>query len=145
RKFNVTITGCPDGCAGGETQDIAMTPARTGERAGFNLAVGGKQGSGGPTFATSLDVFVAPDEAAEVCATVALIFRDHGPREARARARLAFLLEDRGAAWLREELVARLKRALPPAGRDARLATTTDHRSEEHTSELQSPDHLVCR
>ena len=127
RKFNVTITGCPDGCAGGETQDIAMTPARTGERAGFNLAVGGKQGSGGPTFATSLDVFVAPDEAAEVCATVALIFRDHGPREARSRARLAFLLQERGAAWMREELEKRLGHALPPAGADARSGRVTDH------------------
>src|SRR5258708_9070745 len=26
-----------------------------------------------------------------------------------------------------------------------RLAVTLDRRSEEHTSELQSPDHLVCR
>src|SRR5258708_14551817 len=31
----------------------------------------------------------------------------------------------------------------PTIGRDAWNATT--HRSEEHTSELQSPDHLVCR
>src|SRR5947208_12644282 len=27
----------------------------------------------------------------------------------------------------------------------ARLETTHERRSEEHTSELQSPDHLVCR
>ena len=27
RKFNVTITGCPDNCTAAETQDIAMTPA----------------------------------------------------------------------------------------------------------------------
>ena len=26
-----------------------------------------------------------------------------------------------------------------------RLPTETSYRSEEHTSELQSPDHLVCR
>jgi ferredoxin-nitrite reductase len=104
-----------------------MTPALAGEVAGFNLAVGGKQGSGGPTLAVPLDAFVRPEEAAEVCATIALIFRDHGPREARSRARLAFLLEDRGAAWMREELVTRLKRPLPAAGRDARVATTTDH------------------
>src|SRR5262249_363033 len=68
-----------------------------------------------------------PDETAEVCATIALIFRDHGPREARSRARLAFLIEERGAAWMRDELEARLKRPLPTAGRDARLASTTDH------------------
>jgi len=111
----------------GETQDISMTPALAGEVAGFNLAVGGTQGSGGPTLAVSLDAFVRPEEAAEVCATIALIFRDHGPREARSRARLAFLIEDRGAGWMRDELVARLKRPLPAAGRDARVTTTTDH------------------
>ena len=127
RKFNVTITGCLEHCTGGETQDISMTPALVGDVAGFNLAVGGKQGSGGPTLAASLDAFVRPEDAAEVCATIALIFRDHGPREARSRARLAFLLGERGAAWMREELVARLKRPLPPAGRDARVATATDH------------------
>src|SRR5207244_3589877 len=96
RKFNVTITGCLDHCTGGETQDISMTPAlatRDGaELAGLNVAVGGKQGSGGPRLATALDAFVAPGEAADVCATIALIFRDHGPCEARSKARLAFLV-----------------------------------------------------
>src|SRR5258708_10898063 len=31
------------------------------------------------------------------------------------------------------------------AGRAARKVVNSDSRSEEHTSELQSPDHLVCR
>jgi ferredoxin-nitrite reductase len=127
RKFNVTITGCLEHCTGGETQDISMTPALDGETPGFNVAVGGKQGSGGPVFARALDAFVRPEEAAPVCAAIALIFRDHGPREARSRARLAFLIEERGVGWFREELERRLGRALPPAGRDARVATTTDH------------------
>jgi ferredoxin-nitrite reductase len=131
RKFNVTITGCPDHCTGGETQDISMTPAivmRDGtEVAGLNVAVGGKQGSGGPRFATDLDAFVAPEEAAEVCAAIALIFRDHGPREARSRARLAFLVDEWGGERFRKELETRLGRPLPPAGRDARGARTTDH------------------
>ena len=131
RKFNVTITGCPDHCTGGETQDISMTPAivmRDGtEVAGLNVAVGGKQGSGGPRFATDLDAFVAPEEAAEVCAAIALIFRDHGPREARSRARLAFLVDEWGGERFRKELETRLGRPLPPAGRDARGAGTTDH------------------
>src|SRR5207244_6427295 len=34
----------------------------------------------------------------------------------------------------------------PETARDDRLATRFDYdRSEKHTSELQSPDHLVCR
>jgi ferredoxin-nitrite reductase len=131
RKFNVTITGCPDHCTGGETQDISMTPAIVmrdeTEVAGLNVAVGGKQGSGGPRFATDLDAFVAPEEAAEVCAAIALIFRDHGPREARSRARLAFLVDEWGGERFRKELETRLGRPLPPAGRDARGARTTDH------------------
>jgi ferredoxin-nitrite reductase len=131
RKFNVTITGCPDSCTAAETQDIAMTPAVASldgaEVVGFNVAVGGKQGSGGPTFARSLDAFVRPEEAPEVCAVIALIFRDHGPREARSKARLAFLVEEWGTARLREELESRLGRSLPPAGRDARSATAADH------------------
>ena len=127
RKFNVTITGCLEHCTGGETQDISLTPAVTGHEPGFNLAVGGKQGSGGPVFATPLDAFVRPDEAADVCAAIALVFRDHGPRESRSKARLAFLLEVWGAARMRAELEKRLGRSLPPAGADARLATHTDH------------------
>jgi len=131
RKFNVTITGCREHCTGGETQDISMTPAlvaRDGvEVAGLNVAVGGKQGSGGPRFATPLDAFVTPDEAADVCAAIALIFRDHGPREARSKSRLAFLVDEWGSERFRKELEARLGRALPPAGRDARVAKVTDH------------------
>jgi len=127
RKFNVTITGCLEHCTGGETQDISLTPAVAGHEPGFNLAVGGKQGSGGPVFATPLDAFVRPDEAADVCAAIALVFRDHGPRESRSKARLAFLLEVWGAARMRAELEKRLGRSLPPAGADARLATHTDH------------------
>src|SRR5258708_27529606 len=44
-----------------------------------------------------------------------------------------------------------IRRAVPATGRANRLAVkATPHhaakfRSEEHTSELQSPDHLVCR
>src|SRR5207244_11556841 len=36
----------------------------------------------------------------------------------------------------------------PPAPRPSRILSAPNmrrHRSEEHTSELQSPDHLVCR
>jgi len=131
RKFNVTITGCLEHCTGGETQDISMTPAVAtvgGEDvAGFNVAVGGKQGSGGPRFATALDAFVTPGEAAELCAAIALIFRDHGPREARSRARLAFLVDEWGGERFRKELETRIGRDLSPAGRDARGTKTTDH------------------
>ncbi|HWN12331.1 MAG TPA: ferredoxin--nitrite reductase, partial [Candidatus Dormibacteraeota bacterium] len=132
RKFNVTITGCLEHCTSGETQDISMTPALAegsgGEEiTGFNVAVGGKQGSGGPTLARPLDAFVRPEEAAAVCAAIALVYRDHGPRGSRSKARLAFLLAEWGAERFRKELEVRLERPLPRAGRDARGAAHSDH------------------
>jgi sulfite reductase beta subunit-like hemoprotein/bacterioferritin-associated ferredoxin len=131
RKFNVTITGCLENCCHPETQDIALVPAYReldGQQVnGFNVLVGGKQGSGGYQPATLLDVFARPEEAAGLCAEITLIFRDHGAREARTRARLAFLIEDRGIAWFRKELERRWARPLLKAGTDLRKKHHVDH------------------
>src|SRR5262249_29261345 len=72
RKFNVTITGCLENCTHAETQDIGLVPAYReldGHQVnGFNVLVGGKQGSGGYTPAKPLDVFAPPADAARLCA-----------------------------------------------------------------------------
>jgi ferredoxin-nitrite reductase len=138
RKFNVTITGCLENCCHPETQDIGLVPAVKSEisnlkcetsdgQFGFNVLVGGKQGSGGYRPASNINVFVTPEEAPELCKHITLIFRDHGPREARNRARLAFLIEDRGVQWFRDELQRRWGRPLATAGADQRKKTHTDH------------------
>ena len=84
RKFNVTITGCLENCCHTETQDLSLVPAYReldGQQVnGFNVLVGGKQGSGGYRPASPLDVFVRPEEAAAVCGEITRIFRDHGSR-----------------------------------------------------------------
>src|SRR5262249_46688667 len=131
RKFNVTITGCLENCCHAETQDVALVPAYReldGRQVnGFNVLAGGKQGSGGYRPATPLDVFVPPEEAARLCAQITLIFRDHGGRASRVRARLAFLLDDRGPAWFRAELERRWGKPLLRAGTDLRKKHHVDH------------------
>ena len=131
RKFNVTITGCRENCTHTETQDLALVPATKvceGEEVqGFNVLVGGKLGSGGYRIASPLDVFVRPEEAAELCRAIVLTFRDHGPREARNKARLAFLLERWGIETFHVEVERTLGRPLVPAGIDARSDRSTDH------------------
>ncbi len=131
RKFNVTITACKEACTHAEGQDIALTPAVKeiggNEFQGFNVAVGGKMGSGGYRIASPLNVFVKPEEAAAVCSYIVMIFRDHGARELRTKARLAFLIEHWGIERFRRELERRLDRPLCPAGRDARTPKHTDH------------------
>jgi NAD(P)H-dependent nitrite reductase large subunit len=131
RKFNVLISGCRQQCVHAETQDLALTPAVWGAKdesiAGFNVAAGGKMGSGGYRVASPLDVFVTAGEAAALCAAVVLIFRDHGSRAVRTRARLAFLLDAWGVARFRRELERRLGRSLLQAGTDARTHKASDH------------------
>jgi len=131
RKFNVTITGCMENCCHTETQDIALVPAfreLEGQQVkGFNVLVGGKQGSGGFRPATPLDVFARQEEAARLALGITAIFRDHGARGARNRARLAFLIEDRGIRWFRQELERRWERPLLKAGTDMRKKHHADH------------------
>jgi nitrite reductase (NADH) large subunit len=135
RKFNVTITGCLENCCHAETQDIGLVPAYReldGRQVnGFNVLVGGKQGSGGYRPAVPLDLFVRPEEAARVCAEITFLFRDHGCRTQRTRARLAFVIEDKGIGWVRATLEKRLREAGLPrplrAGVDMRKPHHTDH------------------
>jgi ferredoxin-nitrite reductase len=131
RKFNVTITACKEVCTHAESQDLALTPAtKEIEGApvdGFNIAIGGKLGSGGFRIASPLDVFVTSEEAAAVCSDIVMIFRDHGARELRTKARLAFLIESWGVEKFRSELERRVDRPLASAGKDQRTQKHTDH------------------
>jgi ferredoxin-nitrite reductase len=127
RKFNVTVTGCTDNCTHGESQDIALVPARKAGRLGFNVLVGGKMGSGGFTVASPLNAFVEIFQAAAVVVELIKIYRDHGPRDARSKCRFAFLIEEWGVRRLRAELVTRLGHELAFQGRDMRGSTHADH------------------
>ena len=131
RKFNVGITGCTEHCTHAESQDLALTPAVRvvdgRDIKGFNVAVGGKMGSGGYRIASPLDVFVRPDDAVQLCSHVTFIFRDHGSRATRTKARLAFLIDAWGVAKFRAELERRMGRPLPLAGKDLRGTRTADH------------------
>src|SRR5258708_26442939 len=50
-----------------------------------------------------------------------------------------------GRARYRLSCARRVTPARVPVGQPAEMGIRLTNRSEEHTSELQSPDHLVCR
>jgi ferredoxin-nitrite reductase len=133
RKFNMLVTGCLENCTPAESQDLALVAALRADRAGFNVLVGGKMGSGGFTIASKLDVFVTQEDAPLIAAELVRIFRDHGPRDARAKCRFAFLIEEWGITRLRDELCQRLGRTLEPAGRDVR----PDFHHSDHLGVMQ--------
>jgi ferredoxin-nitrite reductase len=114
-----------------ETQDLALVPA-VQELAGnpvygFNILVGGKLGSGGYRIATSLDVFVIPEDVVKICSAIIILFRDHGSREVRSKNRLAFLIEEWGEEKFRTALQEKLSVSLIPAGVDLRSNGKSEH------------------
>ncbi len=129
RKMNVEITGCLENCTHSESQDIAMTPAlrKRDDKPGFNVAVGGKMGSGGMTAAQPLDVFVEPGDAPLLAAEIVRLFSDKGFRKQRNRARLAFLLEEWGVERFRAALETRWGQPFDSEGADMRLPHRSDH------------------
>jgi ferredoxin-nitrite reductase len=131
RKFNVAVTGCPDNCLHMETQDLALVPAYLegshGKSVGYNVLAGGKLGSGGYRIATPLDIFVTESEVLSVSRAILQIFRDHGFRENRTQARLAFLLDEWGESRFRQEVARRVGKPLSSAGIDARKPAEKSH------------------
>src|SRR6266404_3619982 len=132
RKFNVVVTGCRENCTHAETQDVALVPALKDGRPGFHVLAGGKMGSGGFTIARNLGWFVPPDRAVEIVLAITKLFRDEGPRDARTKVRLAFLIEDWGLPRFKDEILKRLTWAPEAKGDDARYPRHNDHLGVEN-------------
>ncbi|WP_257301095.1 nitrite/sulfite reductase [Haloarchaeobius sp. FL176] len=108
RKWKVSVTGCREGCGQGDINDLALEPATKeidGEdREGFNVRVGGGLARNEPRFARDIDVFVTPEQAADVSGGISALFREYGDRENRYNARIKFLVDEWGPEKLRDVL-----------------------------------------
>ncbi|MFB6304656.1 MAG: nitrite/sulfite reductase [Haloferacaceae archaeon] len=124
RKFNISVTGCRQGCAQDSLNDIGLEPAHKfvgGEEVrGFNVRVGGGLGGREPRRARSLDLFVRPERAAETVRAFVELYHDEGDRENRAKNRARFFVDERGTDAIREALDDRLDFELERAGTDFR-------------------------
>ena len=104
RKFKTAITGMANNDVVHEINDVAFTAVVHPEHGpGFDLWVGGGL-STNPKLAVRLGAWVPLEQVPDVWAGVISIFRDHGYRKNRTKARLKFLLADWGAERFREVL-----------------------------------------
>ncbi|GMA87441.1 hypothetical protein GCM10025868_26910 [Angustibacter aerolatus] len=104
RKFKTAITGMPTNDVVHEINDVAFTAVVHPEHGpGFDLWVGGGL-STNPRLAVRLGAWVPLEEVPDVWAGVVSVFRDHGYRKLRHKARLKFLLADWGPERFREVL-----------------------------------------
>lgn len=111
RKFKVSVSGCLHRCAQHEIDDIGLVAVDKDGVLGYDVWVGGGLGASA-RMGRRLDVFVRPQDAAELCAVITEIYRDEGRRTKRTRARIKFLVDEWGVERLRDEVEAKLGREL---------------------------------
>ena len=112
RKFKVSVSACAHGCAQHEINDIGLVAVEMDGVVGYDVWVGGGLGASA-RMGRRLDVFVAPEDAVEICRGITEIFRDEGKRTKRTRARIKFLIDEWGVERFRSELERHLGRTLP--------------------------------
>ncbi|MCF6309479.1 MAG: nitrite/sulfite reductase [Sulfurimonas sp.] len=97
RKYKVGISGCSKHCMGHEIQDLSFTAVkRKHGQILFDVSVGGGLASN-KQFAMHIG-YVMPEQILEVVRAVSEIYRDHGLRENRIKARLGHLINIWGIA-----------------------------------------------
>jgi len=112
RKFKVSVSGCSLNCTSPEAYDLSFVALRhQSGRIGFAVLVGGTVGIT-PKLAQPLEVFVEPNIVANVTKAIVEIYRDHGRREAKAKARFRWLVEEWGTEKLRRAVEEKIGRAL---------------------------------
>ncbi len=131
RKFNFSITGCREDCGQAQTQDLGLLPAIRGTGSssvlGFNVLVGGSLGGTSPKLAEPMDVFVEPHQVARFVLAVLRVFRDHGPREVRTRARIRWLIGEWGMERFRAAVESEFGAPLAREGRHLTVRVAGDH------------------
>lgn len=104
RKFKVGLCGCSRHCIGHEVQDLAFTASKTDDGGvRFCVSVGGGQASNRRI--ADMIGSVRREEVIPLAEAVARIYRDHGRRDNRSKARLGHLIE----AWGVERFVRELE------------------------------------
>jgi sulfite reductase (NADPH) hemoprotein beta-component len=114
RKFKVAFAIPPLNDIDVFTNDCGFVAiVEEGRLAGYNLLAGGGMGmshGNTQTYPRLADVigFISPERVIETARGAVTIHRDFGDRTNRKHARLKYVIQERGAAWFREELERRL-------------------------------------
>jgi ferredoxin-nitrite reductase len=120
RKYKMSISSNVFNAAHAEINCLAFVPAVKeidGEEViGFHVKVGGGL-SAKPFLGQELDVFITPERVKEAAIAITTIYRDHGFRDKRHRARIKFLVADWGVEKFKAKLE-ELMGELPTRGTD---------------------------
>ena len=94
RKYKIGISGCSKHCMGHEIQDLSFTAVEIYDEVLFAVSVGGGLASN-KKIALHLG-YVLAEQVLDTVKTISLIYRDHGLRKSRKKARLGHLIDEWG-------------------------------------------------
>jgi len=103
RKFKIAFSGCKEDCMVGSIHDIGLRAVIRDGRRGFRMVVGGGLGPL-PVEANLLDEFVPEERLVAKCEAVIRVFSKYGNRKNKNKARLKFVVRERGFDWVREQI-----------------------------------------
>lgn len=103
RKFKIAFSGCKDDCVEAAINDVGLRALIRDGRRGFRMSIGGGLGPL-PNEARLLHDFVPEEELIGRIEAVIRVFDRHGNRENKNKARLKFVLRERGFEWLRDAI-----------------------------------------
>lgn len=119
RKFKIAFSGCEDdgNCAVAGIHDIGLIAQIRGSNGtahrGFRVLVGGGLGSL-PTEAAVLTEFLAEEELIPTMEAILGVFAEHGNRQNKYKARMKFVLRDKGIAEFRRLVAGKRAQAEAP-------------------------------
>lgn len=131
RKFKIGVIVPPRNDVDIYTHDLGyVAHAPNGQVEGYTILVGGGFGMTHgklktyPVLAKPL-FYVAREHAVAAGVAIVTVQRDYGNREDRSRARMKYLIEERGLEWFRQEVEARLPAPTEPP-KPLQLTTVAD-------------------
>jgi sulfite reductase beta subunit-like hemoprotein len=104
RKFKLAFDGCrAQDCISTGINDIGLRAAIREGRRGFRMVIGGGLGPL-PLEAQLLDEFVPEERLLNKIEAVIRVFNEYGCRTNKNKARMKFVLRERGFAWVKEQI-----------------------------------------
>jgi sulfite reductase beta subunit-like hemoprotein len=103
RKFKVAFVGCPEDCMATPINDIGLRAVVREGAPGFRMTVAGGLGPL-PTEGRLLHEFIPAQDAVRRVEAVLRVFNVHGNRANKNKARLKFVMRERGFDWLSEAI-----------------------------------------
>ncbi len=120
RKFKIAFSGCEDdgNCAVAGIHDIGLIARVRGSngtgRRGFKVLVGGGLGSL-PTEAATFDEFLPEQELIPTMEAILRVFNEHGNRKNKYKARMKFVLREKGIEEFKRLVAAKRAEVTTPA------------------------------